>query len=74
MDLDTSKIDEAVLTLLSLGLHDGKRVWKSIDWESMNRLHEARTITDPRSTAKSVLLAEEGLARAEELLVNLFGK
>jgi hypothetical protein len=74
MDLDTSMIDEAVLALLSLGLHNGTRVWKSFDWDSMNRLHESGMISDPRSAAKSVLLTEEGLFRAEQLLVKLFGK
>jgi hypothetical protein len=40
MKLDNDKIDEAVLTLLLLGIHDGDRAWKGFDWESMNRLHE----------------------------------
>jgi hypothetical protein len=74
MELDTDKIDEAVLALLLLGLHDQTRVWKSFDWEAMNRLHEKGFITDPRSKALSVLLTEEGMARAEELLVKLFAK
>jgi hypothetical protein len=74
MELDADKIDEAVLALLYLGLHGGTRVWKSFDWEAMNRLHEKGFITDPRSKALSVLLTEEGLARAKALLVRLFGK
>lgn len=40
MELDTNKIDDAVLALLYLGLHDGVRAWKGFDWEAMNRLHE----------------------------------
>jgi hypothetical protein len=32
MELDTDKIDQAVLALLSLGRHEGYRVWKSFDW------------------------------------------
>ena len=74
MELDTNKIDEAVLALLYLGLHDRMRVWKSFDWEAMNRLHEKGFITDPRSKAMSVLFTAEGLVRAEELLVKHFGK
>jgi hypothetical protein len=74
MELDTDKIDEAVLALLCLGLHDGTRVWKSFDWEAMNRLHEKGFITDPRGKAMSVLFTAEGRARSEELLVKLFGK
>ena len=29
MDIDTDKIDEAVLALLQLTLHDGFRAWKA---------------------------------------------
>jgi hypothetical protein len=31
MELDTNKIDDAVLALLYLGLHDGARAWKALD-------------------------------------------
>lgn len=31
MDLDTNKIDDAVLALLYLGLHDGMRAWRGFD-------------------------------------------
>jgi hypothetical protein len=74
MDLDTQKIDDAVLALLYLGLHDGARAWKGFDWDAMNRLHEAGYITDPRGKAKSVVFTDEGLERAERLLRDLFGK
>lgn len=74
MDLDTDKIDDAVLALLYLGLHDGARAWKGFDWDSMNRLHEAGYITDPRGKAKSVVFTKEGLERAERLLKDLFAK
>ena len=40
MELDTQRIDDAVLALLLLGLHDGDRVWKSFDWYALGRLHE----------------------------------
>ena len=52
---------QAVLALLYMGLHDGTRVWKSFDWEAMNRLHEKGFITDPRSKAMSVLFTPEDL-------------
>ena len=74
MELDTSKIDEAVLALLYLGLHDGARAWKGFDWDAMGRLYEQDYITDPRSKAKSVVFTEEGLERARHLLEKLFGK
>ena len=74
MNLDTSKIDDAVLAMLLLGRHNGDRVWKGFDWDAMDRLHEQGYITDPKGKAKSVCLTEEGLARAERLLEELFGK
>lgn len=74
MELDTDKIDDAVLALLYLGLHDGVRAWKGFDWEAMNRLHERGYISEPRGKAKSVAFTEEGLQRANELLQKLFGK
>jgi hypothetical protein len=72
MELDTDKIDQAVLALLSLGRHEGYRVWKSFDWEVMNRLHAKGYITDPVSKARSVLLTEEGTRESERLLRELF--
>jgi len=74
MELDTSKIDNAVLALLYLGLHDGARAWKGFDWGALNRLHEQGYITDPRGKAMSVLFTEEGLERAKQLLEKLFSK
>jgi hypothetical protein len=74
MELDTNKIDNAVLALLYLGLHDGARAWKGFDWDAMDRLHQQDFITDPRGKAKSVVFTEEGLERARDLLEELFGK
>jgi hypothetical protein len=74
MELDTNKIDEAVLALLYLGLHDGARAWKGFDWDAMDRLFQQGYISDPRSKAKSVVFTEEGLERARNLLQSLFGK
>ena len=73
MNLDHAKIDDAVLALLSLGLHDGDRAWKGFDWDAMDRLHERGYISDPRSKAKSVVFSEEGLERSRELLQQMFG-
>jgi hypothetical protein len=74
MELDTDKIDDAVLALLALGLHDGVRAWEGFDWDAMDRLHQKGFITDPRGKAKSVVFTEEGLALAQRLLQQLFGK
>src|SRR5262245_32891404 len=72
MTLDEEKIDEAVLALLYLGLHDGARAWKTFDWEAMNRLHEKGLILDPRGKAKSVVFTESGLDEAKRLLFRSF--
>ena len=72
MDYNTDRVDEAVLELLYLTLHDGARVWKSFDWEAMNRLHQKGYISDPIGKAKSVVLTEEGLQEAARLFKKLF--
>jgi len=74
MALDNDRIDEAVLALLLLGIHDGARAWKGFDWDAMNRLHDKGFISDPRGKAKSVVFTEEGLVEAERLLEELFSK
>ena len=48
MKLDDDKIDDAVLALLYLGLHDNVRAWKGFDWDAMDRLHEKGMISDPK--------------------------
>ena len=55
MAIDTDRIDEAVLALLYLGLHDNGRAWKGFDWDAMNRLHEKGMISNPVGKAKSVV-------------------
>jgi hypothetical protein len=40
VEADKDKIDDAVLALLLLGYHEGGRVWKTFDWEAMDRLAE----------------------------------
>lgn len=74
MTLDTAKVDDAVLALLLLGRHDGVRAWKGFDWDALGWLHERGYISNPRGRAKSVVFTDEGLARAERLLGELFGE
>ena len=62
MALDTDKIDDAVLALLYLTLHDHWRAWKGFDWDALDRLYEKGLIDDPVNKAKSVVFTEEGLA------------
>jgi hypothetical protein len=39
VDVDTDKIDDAVLALLYLTLHNGASAWKGHHWGAMDRLH-----------------------------------
>jgi hypothetical protein len=48
--IDTDRVDDAVLALLRLGLHQHWRVWKSFDWEAMDRLHKKGFISDPSAS------------------------
>lgn len=74
MDIDTDKMDEAVLALLSLTLHDGFRAWKGHDWDALERLHQKGMIDNPRGKAKSVVLTDSGLAEAARLFRKNFAK
>ena len=74
MEIDEEKIDEAVLALLYLTLHDGGRAWKSFDWDAMNRLHEKGLIENPVGKGKSILFTEEGLKESERLFQKHFAK
>lgn len=74
MKIDSARVDEAVLALMVLGLHAGNRAWKSFDWDALGRLHSCGYISDPATSAKSVVLSTEGLARAQKLLQELFGE
>ena len=77
MDYDVEKLDEIVLALLHLnafGSKDGVRAWKGFDWDSLDRLHARGLIGNARSTAKSVVLTEEGARLAKELFRRHFGR
>jgi hypothetical protein len=74
MALDTDRIDDAVLALLYLGLHNQYRAWKGFDWDAMGRLHQKGMIDDPVGKAKSVVFTEEGLRRSRELFEAMFNK
>jgi hypothetical protein len=77
MEYDTDRIDDAVLALLhltSFESHGAQRAWKSHDWDALGRLHQRGLIANPVGKAKSVVLTEEGAARAQELFRRLFSK
>jgi hypothetical protein len=72
MEIDTDKIDDAVLGLLWLTLHDERHAWKGFDWDTLERLHREGLIESPANKAKSVVLSDAGLERAEDLFRALF--
>jgi uncharacterized protein DUF6429 len=72
--IDPERIDDAVLALLWLGLHDGWRAWKGFDWGALDRLHRKGMISDPASKARSVVFTEEGRREAERLFRALFAR
>ena len=74
MDLGYDKIDDAVLALMYLTLHDGGRAWKSFDWEATGRLHAKGYIDDPVGKARSVQLTESGLRESKRLFEALFAR
>jgi hypothetical protein len=78
MEYDKDKVDEAVLALLYLTLHDvseyGGRAWKGLDWDALDRLHKRGLIGDPRSKAKSVVLDSDGVRAAERAFRKKLGK
>ena len=67
MEINEESVDDAVLALLWLTLHDGHRAWKGHDWDVLGRLHDKGLIQDPVGKAKSVVLTKDGLRRSEEL-------
>jgi hypothetical protein len=73
-DYDKDKVDEMVLALMYLTLHDEYRAWKGFDWDALNRLFEKGMIYNPVGKAKSVMLTDAGLARSEALFKQHFGK
>lgn len=74
MEIDTDKIDDAVLALLWLTLHNGARAWKGFDWDALDRLYDKGLIDNPANKAKSVVFTDEGLERAEQLFRAMFTK
>jgi hypothetical protein len=74
VNIDTDKIDDAVLALLYLTLHDGVRAWKGHDWDALDRLYRKGMIDNPVGKAKSVVLTDEGLSESQRLFRKLFGR
>jgi hypothetical protein len=74
MEIDADKVDDAVLALLFLTLHDKQRAWNGFDWDTFDRLHRKEMISDPIGKTKSVTLTDESLRRSPELFEALFAE
>jgi Domain of unknown function (DUF6429) len=68
----TVRINETVLGLLYLTLHDRNRAWKGFDFAIFDRLHDVGLICDPVGKAKSVAFTDEGLKAAKAEWRKLF--
>ena len=76
MEYNKDKVDEMALALMYLTTFKdqyGMRVWKGLDWDVLDRLHEKGYISNPKSKAKSVGLSEEAAKKSEELFKKHFG-
>ena len=76
-DIDTEKIAEAALAILCLtAFRDDPvmRAWKGMDWDLMDMLYERGWIRDPKGKAKSVIVTDEGVEKAEQFLQRHFAK
>ncbi|MBI3062478.1 MAG: hypothetical protein HYY83_10950, partial [Deltaproteobacteria bacterium] len=67
-------VDDVVLALMYLTLHDEVRAWKGFDFAALDRLCEKGFIRDPKNKTKSVVLTDEGLARSKALFEEYFGR
>ena len=74
MQYDWDKVDEAVLALLYLTLHQPGpySAWKGFDWAVLDRLHAKGLIGDPKNKNKSVALTDERVAEAAAAFERLF--
>ena len=77
MEYDEDKVDDAVLALLALTMFGDKyqtRAWKGHDWGTLDNLHAKGYISNPATSAKSVVFTKEGLDRARQLFEKHFAR
>ena len=77
MDIDWEKVDEITLALMQLTTFEdksGSRTWKGHEWNVLERLHAKGWISNPATTAKSVVWSEQGRRLSEALFEKHFKK
>ena len=72
MATDTRKIDDAVLALFYLTLHDRSHASTGVAPEVLQRLHASGMIEDPSDSWDSVELTDEGLQHSKTLFNSMF--
>ena len=74
-EFDEEKLAEIGLALLCLTATKddiGARAWKGMDWDVLGLLHKRGWIENPVGKAKSVVVTEEGLKKADEFQEKFF--
>ena len=74
MEIDKDRIDDAVLALLHLALHDEIRSRNGFDVDALGRLHAKGMIEDFAGSPESVVFTTDGLTRSKALFESMFGK
>jgi uncharacterized protein DUF6429 len=72
MTIDTDRLDDAVLALLYLTLHDQDQASKGFDGDALGRLHEKGMIESPVS--ESLTFTPDGLRRSKQLFESMFAR
>ena len=74
MEIDTDRIDETVLALLDLTLHEERRAWKTSIGIPCTGFMPKGFISNPLGMAKSVVFTDKGLVESEPLFIERFVK
>src|SRR5262245_20711929 len=74
MEIDTDRIDDAILALIYLTLHDDLQSRKGFDVDALGRLHDRGVIENPAGSLESVNFTPDGLARAKTLFESMFAR
>lgn len=72
MNIDEERIDDVVLALLQLTLHDERRAWRGFDFAVLDRLYKKGLIGDPVNKSKSLVLTDVGLAKSKSVFSEMF--
>jgi hypothetical protein len=75
MEYDKKKVDDMALALLHLTTYEDKagyRAWKSLDWDTLERLHEQGYLGNVKSKARSMIVTAEGRKISEALFKKHF--